>query len=86
MEERLSVKADTIVRTVIMVVTLINQILTVVGRSPLPISDEQVELTVSTIITVVTYVWCFWKNNSFTQAALQADEVMMELKYEQDSD
>lgn len=78
--EKLSVKASTIVRTIVLAITLINQILSSTGHAIIPIESETVETLVTSIITVVVGVYCFWKNNSFTQAALKADEVMNELK------
>ena len=76
MVERRTVKADTIIRTVVLVVALINQILTSTGHSIIPISDEQITEAITLCITITSSVWAWWKNNSFTQAALRADEQM----------
>ncbi len=78
-----NVKIDTIVRTVLLALALINQLLTVTGHAVLPVEDEQVETLISTGITVVMSVWTWWKNNSFTSAAIAADEYMEELKSEE---
>lgn len=72
----LSVKTSTIVRTVILVLALINQVLSAMGKPVIPISDELVEQTVTCIITVVVALWAWWKNNSFTLAARKGDEMM----------
>jgi SPP1 family holin len=74
---------STIVRTVVLVVMLINQLLAAFGKSPLPFSDEEVDTFVSTVLTAVSALWAWWKNNSFTKAALKADEVLKELKAKQ---
>ena len=71
---------STIVRTIVLVVMLLNQLLAAFGKSPLPFSDEQVDTFVSTVLTVVSSIWAWWKNNSFTKAALTADIYMNELK------
>lgn len=76
MAERRPVKADTIIRTVVLVVALINQILTSTGHSIIPVSDEQITEVITLCITIVSSVWAWWKNNSFTQAAIRADEQM----------
>lgn len=76
----MKVKADTIVRTIVLAFALINQILTATGHNVLPISNEQVAELVTLIITIGASAWAWWENNSFTQAALKADEVMRELK------
>lgn len=75
-----NVKTSTIIRTVILVVALINQGLTVAGKSVLPISDEQITEFISLIVTIVASLWAWWKNNSFTKAAIEADNVLAELK------
>ena len=71
---------ETIIRTIIMAVALLNQILTVCGINPLPFSEEQMYTVLSTVITIVTAVWAWWKNNSFTQKAVEADKYLKELK------
>lgn len=77
-----NVKTETIVRTVLLAMALINQLLTATGHAVLPIEDTQVEALISTGITVATSLWAWWKNNSFTQAAITADEVLADLKKE----
>lgn len=69
------VTAGTIVRTVVLVLALVNQCLSMAGHSPLPIQDEQVEVIVTNTWTVVAALLAWWKNNSFTQAALEGDTV-----------
>lgn len=71
---------DTIIRTILLVVTIINQVLTSLGKNPIPFSDEEIYGALTTVATVVMTLWAWWKNNSFTQAAIQADAVMKRLK------
>jgi len=75
-------KAGTIARTIILIVALINQILTVSGYSPLPFEDETITEIVSLLFTIGASAVAWWKNNSFTKAAIEADKVMAELKEE----
>lgn len=75
-----NVKTDTIVRTICLALALLNQILSATGHSPLPITDRQVEVMVTTTITIAMAVWNWWKNNSFTPAAIEADKLMKKLK------
>lgn len=72
--------AATITRTIILLLTLINQILTCFGHSPIPIQDDQVQEFVSISITIVVTVITWWKNNSFTKSAKLGDKVMHEQK------
>lgn len=74
------VKQDTIIRTVLLVLALVNQCLTISGHAILPISDEEVSGLISTVFTIITSVMAWWKNNSFTQNAMMADEYLKELK------
>lgn len=78
----MSVKTSTIVRTICLFLALINQLLSATGHAVLPIEDEQVETLVTVAITVAVAVWSWWKNNSFTKAAIAADEVLDNLKKE----
>ena len=75
-----NVKIDTIVRTVVLVVALVNQALTLSGHSILPISDEQISEVITLVFTVGASLWAWWKNNSFTKNAIEAHKVLDQLK------
>ena len=77
---KMNITAGTIARTIILVLALLNQILTATGHSVINISDESINTLISTGFTIVTAIVAWWKNNSFTQSALKADEVMREGK------
>lgn len=74
---KLNIKGVTVqtwVRTLVLVIALINQALVIFG-----ISEKEIDLNswasyASYILTVVTSVWSWWKNNSFTKDAQDADE------------
>lgn len=71
-----NITAGTLTRTVLLWLAIINQILTALNINPLPLDDN----TVSTVITTVFALWAWWKNNSFTSAAIQADDYKKKLK------
>ena len=75
-----NVKASTIIRTVVLLLALVNQGLTIAGLNVLPITDDQVTEVLSLVLTIGASLWAWWKNNSFTPAAIKADELMDELK------
>ena len=77
---KMNITSGTIARTIILVLALLNQLLTATGHSVINISDESINTLISTSFTIVTAVIAWWKNNSFTQSALKADEVMREEK------
>jgi SPP1 family holin len=85
-EIKREIKTDTIIRTICLALALINQLLSAFGKSPLPIKDEQVEVLVTTTVTVAAATWAWWKNNSFTQAALAGDAHMHALKGRKDAE
>lgn len=69
----MKITVGTIVRTVILAVALVNQILVASGHSVIPIQDEEWEALITTGATVVTALIAWWKNNSFTAAARIGD-------------
>ena len=76
---KLHIKPETVARTFVLVLALINQCLSAAGKSPLPIDNETLEQLVTAGITTAAALWAWWKNNSFTQNSLQADVYMTNL-------
>ena len=74
------ITSGTIARTVILILALVNQVLTATGRSIIKVSDDDINTLISTGFTIVSAIIAWWKNNSFTQAAIMADEIMKEDK------
>jgi len=70
----------TLIRTIVLVVALINQSLVLAGYSPLPFDDVQVENAVTIVFSVVASLLAWWKNNSLTKEAKEADKYLKELK------
>lgn len=73
-------KADTIARTVILAVALINQVLAILGKDKLPFADEDIYQVVTLLFTIASSAWAWWKNNSITKNAVKADEYLAGLK------
>lgn len=76
------ISAGTVARTVILIVALANQVLTVSGHSVIPINDEVINDFVSLAFTIAASLVAWWKNNSFTANAITADEYLTELRKE----
>lgn len=74
------ITAGTISRTVVLLLALVNQVLLMCGVQAIPIADEDINTIVSTLWTVIAALVAWWKNNSFTQAALVGDEAMAKAK------
>lgn len=77
----MSVKLETIIRTVVLALALTNQILVSFGVNVIPISDEQISELISLAFTIGASVWSWWKNNSFTKNAIEADNYLEELNH-----
>ncbi len=78
--ENTKITSGTIIRTLVLILALINQILSSTGHSIIPITDEQIDSIVSILFTVIASLIAWWKNNSFTQAAIEADKIKKNLK------
>lgn len=74
------IKPGTIIRTALLILALVNQALTIAGKPILPITDQQLSDFLSLALTTGASLWAWWKNNSFTQAALEADTLKDVLK------
>ncbi|HEL1649748.1 phage holin [Streptococcus suis] len=70
----------TIVRTVILVLALLNQGLAFFNLSPLQISDEQVGDFITLAFTISSAIWSWWKNNNITPEAIKAQGYLDDLK------
>lgn len=77
-----NVSVATWVRIITLFVVLVNQIaLSVFNVQLLPFEDEQIYEGISTMATFVVAVISAWKNNSFTDEAIEADSIMKAQKY-----
>lgn len=76
----MKISAETIARTIVLFLAILNQILAILGKNRLEIAESDIYQIVTLIFTIGSAIWAWWKNNSFTQNALKADEFMKELK------
>ena len=74
------IDAGTIIRTVVLALALINQLLTASGHAIINISDDTIIQLITAAATIVTALIAWWKNNSFTQEAIQADKYLDQLR------
>ncbi|GEQ04584.1 phage holin [Staphylococcus gallinarum] len=71
----------TIVRTILLIIAWVNQILAIKHISPIPVD----EVTISTLITGIVSLVAWWKNNNFTHAAKKGQQKIHEVKAGVDS-
>jgi len=74
------ISAGTLTRTAVLGLALANQLLSAAGKPLLPIESTQLEQMISAGFTVGAALAAWWKNNSFTAAAIEADDFMARLK------
>ncbi len=83
MELSNKISTATLARTAVLLLALTNQVLSAMGKPVLPIESTTVEQLVTAGITTVAALISWWKNNSFTAAAVAADSYMARLKQKQ---
>ena len=76
----MKITAETIARTIVLVIALLNQIFAIFGRDQIPIAEDNIYQLVSILFTIGAAIWSWWKNNSMTKNAVKADEYLKELK------
>lgn len=76
----MKVTKGTIIRTACLILAIINNLLAIFGKSPLPINDEVLANVISFGFTTVASLVAWWKNNSFTPNALKADAYLEDLR------
>ena len=74
------ITADTTARTIVLGLALVNQVLAIAGKEVLPFADDDIYQLVSLIATIATSAAAWWKNNSFTAAAIEADAYKERIK------
>lgn len=74
------VSVGTVVRTVLLVLAVANQLLTASGHAVLALDDATVTQLVSAAFTTAAALAAWWKNNSFTRAARVGDAALRQAR------
>lgn len=77
---RRKIQPDTIARTIVLTLALLNQLLAIFGKGTIEIAESDIYQVVSIAWTIVSAVVAWWYNNSFTQHALRADDYLDSLR------
>jgi len=75
-----NVSKETWIRTTVLVVALVNQGLQMVGKQILPYTPEEIADGLSFGFTIIAALTAWWKNNSFTTKAQEADKILKEVE------
>lgn len=76
----MKIKNGTLARTIVLLLALINQVFAIFGIGAIDIADDTIYQLCSLGATIITAGAAWWKNNSFTQAALAGDDTMADEK------
>lgn len=76
----MKISKGTIVRTIMLIIVIINLVLKQLGHDLINVSESEILSVVEMIIELAVIVVSFWKNNSYTQNAIKADEFLKNLK------
>lgn len=76
----MKVSKGTVIRTACLILAIVNNALALWGKSPLPIENDMIAEIVSFAFTAVASLTAWWKNNSFTPEAIEADNIMKKMK------
>lgn len=67
------ISSGTITRTIFLIISLINGAAGIFGFTKLDIDENTIYTVVTGVTTIISAVIAFWKNNSFTKEAIEAD-------------
>lgn len=78
----MKISKSTIVRLILVTLVIVNFVLEKCGIDVIPTDETVITMFVETFIEIAILAVGFWKNNSFSQAAIRADEFLKELRYD----
>lgn len=76
----MKISKSTIIRTIALAVVLLNMVLKALGKPLIEYDEGTVMYWLEYIIEIAVILVTFWKNNSFSPAAIKADEILKQLK------
>lgn len=74
------IQPDTIARTIVLALALLNQLLAIFGKGTIQIAENDIYQVVSIVWTIASAIVAWWYNNSFTKHAIRADDYLASLK------
>lgn len=74
------IKASTYVSAVVLIFTMVNYVLNIMGKPVININENEIAAWVTAIVGVAGIIYFWYKNQSITKPAQVADDVMQILK------
>ena len=75
-----SERVSAIVRLAVMAVLMVNMILTMLGKNPIPFDEAEITEWLTVAAAGISAIWSWWKNNNVTEAAQAAQDTLDALK------
>jgi len=76
----MKISKGTIIRTVMLILVVINFTLKQTGHDVLNIDETEVGAALETVISIAVIAVAYWKNNSVSANAIKADEFLKSLE------
>ena len=67
-------------RTIVLILALVNQILAIFGKGQIEIAESDIYQVCSLMATILSSLWAWWKNNSFSESAQAGDMTMKSME------
>lgn len=76
----MKISKGTIVRTIMMLLVIVNIVLQKMGYDIINVDENTILTLVEVLIEIAVLIVGFWKNNSYTEKAIKADEFLKTLR------
>lgn len=73
-------RIEALIRLIVALVPAINIILVYFNKSPLPFSEDEINVALSAVVSFLGILWSWWKNNNITFEAQTSQKFLDQLK------
>lgn len=77
-------RTNAIIRLVVMAVLMVNMVLTLAGKNPIPFDEAELTEWLTVAAAGLSTLWSWWKNNNITKKAQEAQNTLQGLKEDGD--
>lgn len=77
-------KRSAIIRLIVMAVLMVNMVLTLAGKNPIPFDEAELTEWLTVAAAGLSTLWSWWKNNNITKKAQEAQNTLQGLKEDGD--
>ena len=77
-------KRSAIIRLIVMAVLMVNMVLTLLGKNPIPFDEAQLTEWLTVAAAGISTLWSWWKNAPITKAAQEAQVTLKAIKEDGD--